>query len=229
MLKRTTSNTDRRRRRSSIAEGEYKLDLDAGQLECLILSLADQSNDKHMRSSYKARYFGLTDRMERDAAERADSNGKGSSSNSGAIWTQAELFDIISALQELLSTVEEPSSTMVADVHSTIGIIHQRLNHDARATQSFLQALWVQTSCDDVPPVTLGLTKMRLALAYGRKGQNSEAISTLEKAISDFRLAGLDDDHELVAKATEALQAFHMAVIHKLHRRNSRRISQGAA
>lgn len=222
MLNRNTSNPDRRRRRSSIAEADHKTDLDAGQIEGLIMMLADECSNKQLRQAYKARYFGLSDRAERHTETKTEGNSQN-------IWTQTELCDIISALQELLSSVKEPSSKTVAEVHSTIGIIHQRLNHDARATQSFLQALWVQTSSDDVSPVTLGLTKMRLALAYGRKGHNQEAINILESCLGDFQKGGLDEDHELVTKATAALQAFQMAIIHKLHRRNSRRISQGAA
>ena len=221
MLKRNPSNPDRRRRRSTVAEVTHKLELDAAQLEYLIMNLADQCSDNNLRTAYKARFFGLTDR-----AERQDDT---TSSKTESVWTREELCDIISALQELLSSVQEPSSTLVAEVHSTIGIIHQRLHHDARATQSFLQALWVQTATDDVSPVTLGLTKMRLALAYGRKGQNQEAVNVLQSCMADFEKGGLGDDHELVLKASEALDAFQTAIIYKLHRPNSRRISQGAA
>ena len=219
MLKRNASNPERRRRRSTVVERTHKLELDAANLEHLIMTLANQSSDKKLRNSYKARFFGLADRAERDSI-KADQQ---------ITWTHEELCDIISALQELLSSVKEPSSTLVWEVHSTIGIIHQRLNHDARATQSFLQALWVQTSSEDVSAVTVGLTKMRLALAYGRKGQNQEAINVLESSINDFHTGGLADDHELVVKASEALQGFHTAIIYKRHRQNSRRISQGAA
>ena len=70
---------------------------------------------------------------------------------------------------------------------------------------------------------------MRLALAYGRKGHNQEAINLLETSIVDFRKGGLGDDHEFIVKATEALEGLRMAVIYKRHRHNSRRISQGAA
>ena len=135
MLKRNTSNPERRRRRSTVVERTHKLELDAGQLEYLIMSLADQCSDNNLRSSYKARFFGLADRVER-CSDKSDCH---------TIWTHEELCDIISALQELLSSITQPSSPLVAEVHSTIGIIHQRLHHDSRATQSFLQALWVQT------------------------------------------------------------------------------------
>jgi hypothetical protein len=183
------------------------------------MELADHSSNPKLRNSYKARYSGLADRSDRSL----------DNSSSRVVWSQEELCDIISALQELLNSVEEPSSTMVAEVHCTIGVIHQRLNHDARATQSFLQALWVQTAMDYVAPDRLGLTKLRLALAYGRKGQNQEAISILASSLNDFQQAGLSEDHEFVLKANEALEAFQLASMHKQQRQNSRRISQGAA
>ena len=93
-----------------------------------------------------------------------------------------------------------------------------------------MQALWVQTSLEDCSPVSVGLTKTRLALAYGRKGEPQKAVSLLETAIQDYQKGGLNEDDELLVKATKALQAFRDAPIRRSHRStNRRRISQGAA
>ncbi|CAB9522257.1 expressed unknown protein [Seminavis robusta] len=216
MLNRSTSNPSTRRiRRRSSNERTYKLDLDANHIESLIRWLCEESSDDFLAKAYRQRYQGLGERQQPH--------------NQNNTWTQEDLCDVISAIQALLSSVTNPPSSMVAEAHSTIGIIHQRLNQDARATQSFMQALWVQASSDDVSPITIGMTKTRLALAYGRKGESQKAISLLEKAIQDFREGGLSEEHELVTRAKEALHAFHLAETARRNRSNSRRISQGAA
>ena len=219
MLKRNNSNSSTRRiRRSTSNDVSSKMDLDAHQVEYLIRWLCVESNDEVLAKTYHQMYHRLADQHK----ARAGNN----STNS---WTEEELCDIITALQTLLSTVQEPPSALVAEVHSTIGIIYQRLNHDARATQSFMQALWVQTSSDDVSPVTVGLTKTRLALAYGHTGEHEKAISLLQKALQDFKEGGLTEDHVLVSRATEALYLFNLSSTQRIRKSSSRRISPGAA
>ena len=192
-------------------------DLHVHHVESLLIALSILCDDRRMGALYKSRYQDLTARH----------------TAAGNQWCPDELVDVISALRSLLHHTSTAPPLTVAEVHSTIGIIYQRLNQDYRAIQSFLHALWVQTSCGDVSQIVLGVTRTQLALAYGRTGKYDEALDLLEMAVQDYQKAGLDRNHKLVVRANEALKGFYLVAVNRATRktgkRNSRRISQGAA
>ena len=202
---------------ATAAEGAYSFDLHANHVESLLLALSILCDDRRMGALYKSRYQDLESRH----------------TGAGNQWSSDELVDIISSLRSLLHHTSAAPPLTVAEVHSTIGVIYQRLNQDQRAIQSFLQALWVQTSCADVSPIVLGVTRTQLALAYGRTGKYNEALDLLEMAVQDYQKAGLDRNHKLAVRANDALKGFYLVAVNRATRKtgtsDSRRISQGAA
>lgn len=119
----------------------------------------------------------------------------------------------VASLQDLLSNVgNNVPSDVLAQVHHTLGITYQRLNNSTKAKKAFLQALWIQSSCSEVAPTHLGLTKVAIALEYGRSGDYQDAIRTLESAVRDFQRGGLEEYHEIWTLVSGATTTFHLAM-----------------
>jgi len=166
-------------------------DVSPVQVEQLIQKLVALCQDKKLKNVCRCHYH-----------QRCGNEG----------WKhEHDICDLISTLQSLLSATPQETTPpmLVAEVHSTIGVLYQqKLQQDARATQSFLQALWVQTACEDCTSVQLGLTRTRLGLIYGRASRYPEACHLLEMAVDDFQAGELAEHHELMVRATQALAAF---------------------
>lgn len=172
--------------------GGHRLGLDVEGVERLVKTLLSACKDDTVADQYKRRY--------------RRSNFK------NIMATQESKIELVAALRHLLScSCNRLPANVVAQVHHTIGIVYQRDNDAQKAKNAFLQALWIQSSCANVSPVDLGLTKMGLALEYGRVANYHEAILTLESAVGDFQRGFLPEDHEAWTLVSSAMSTFQLA------------------
>jgi tetratricopeptide (TPR) repeat protein len=175
--------------------GGHRLELDMNGVEKMVSTLLDLCRDPSVAAQYRRRYPNGVDFY---MANQKVANVK-----------RAEF---VASLHDLLEHAENVPRNVLAQFHHTVGIIHQRLNNAAHAKKAFLQALWIQSSCIDVAPVDLGLTKVALALEVGKSGSYHEAIPTLESAVKDFQKANLDENNEIWTLVSNAMTTFHLAM-----------------
>jgi tetratricopeptide (TPR) repeat protein len=90
-----------------------------------------------------------------------------------------------------------------------VGLLRARQKRYDCAIQSYLKALWVQTSSVDArDSLNIAITENRLGLAYGKCGDLLQAISLLEKTLEHYDKAKMKADHHCVVEAQTALLDF---------------------
>ena len=107
----------------------------------------------------------------------------------------------MSILGEFVNSQTQLPTAVVFESHSLIGTLQQHLHHHRLATQSFLRALWITSSTDEISQVYLGLTLHRLGKSYGALNMNREARDLLGKALLKYSV--LSKDHAVVLDAQE--------------------------
>ena len=123
-----------------------------------------------------------------------------------------ELLEIGDTLIDIINDAPKLCPPLVANIHSTIGLVRLLLDEHESAIQSFVKALWIESTLPKPNFAEIGLTNHRIGIAQGRLGDFKQAASMLEKALSVYRSAGMNENHPLMVSALNELEGIH----HKL-------------
>lgn len=132
------------------------------------------------------------------------------------------LENLMAILGEFVSSETRLPTTVVFESHSIIGTLQEHLRHHKLATQSFLRAIWIASSTDEILPVYLGLTLHRLAKSYGALNMHREARDLLSKALIKYSV--LSKDHAVVLDAKELYCQYEKILLGDWQRHSSQRL-----
>jgi len=207
-MKKGTNNTQRCRRRvRAAASPESKTSLESSGVglqldkleELLCETILPYCHNSETRRHYRHQFQGL-----------ADQNS----------LSRAMIHDIIIVLLEVLNSPTMPC-TLVAYIHSTIGLLYISQGETRLAIHSLTKALWIETSLLSANRANLGLTLHRLAVCRARLGDHHEAQTLLTKVLKLYKSCSLKNDMQ-VGHAQEELDRLEAATVQQ---RNVRRKS----
>lgn len=118
-----------------------------------------------------------------------------------------DLEDVAMILEDFLGSTEALPPTVVAYVHTYIGLVRQYQERYSSAIVSLLRALWIRKSAHDEPD-RLAVSCHRLGLVYGLAGDFEQAKSLLDRAILYYEQAHIAKDHHFVVGAKRSLEHF---------------------
>lgn len=108
--------------------------------------------------------------------------------------SNTRLNEIALALETVIQTTPSLPAHVTAETHSKIGLLRQKQGNSTGAIQSFLKALWIQSSLPSADTTErkdllwkIAMTKHRLGLAFGRSGNFKDAVRLLENALHDYQ------------------------------------------
>ncbi|CAB9512681.1 expressed unknown protein [Seminavis robusta] len=134
--------------------------------------------------------------------------------------TDDELNEIVEMFGAILNgSDQELPPKAVAQIHSYVGLLRVQQRRYACSIQSYLKALWLQTSSTR-DPLNIAITENRLGLSYGMSGNLPQAISLLEKSLEHYETAGLKPDHYVVDDAQAALSEFRSRYLQETLQKN---------
>jgi hypothetical protein len=118
------------------------------------------------------------------------------------LCSNTNLGEIALSLKTVVEMTPNLPANVTAQVHSFIGMLIRKQGNLKGAIDSFLKALWIQTSlCSneqvDTPydgALDIALTRHRLGVAYGKSGKFAEACTLLEQALTDYQTSQGDSD-----------------------------------
>jgi tetratricopeptide (TPR) repeat protein len=120
-------------------------------------------------------------------------------------------------LEAKLAAKDVPND-LVADIHSCIGLMQEKLGNISRAIRSLMNALWIQqkqSSLTDANQVAVALTEHRLGRLYAQTGDFDNAVALMEKAYNSYQQSKMKSDHAVFLQAEESLRAFQMKKLEK--------------
>ena len=140
--------------------------------------------------------------------------------------TEEDLDQICTILETFVSSPrDELPPSLVAYVHTYVGLIRQDQRRYTCAVTSFLKALWVRTAAHD-PAEQIAVATHRLGVAYGLAGELNQAASLLSKALQHYEDAQVPGDHHFIRLAKKSLGNYHLrqgdAVEEKQHHQTIR-------
>jgi len=121
--------------------------------------------------------------------------------------TRTETLEIIDLLKGALITKQTLSPTLVADIHSTIGLLYHAQNDMKRAIRAFTMALWIQAHNKvSARQVEIALSIHRIALCHSSIGNYDVAIALLKKALAMYKDSRLKGKHPYMVQGQEELK-----------------------
>ena len=130
--------------------------------------------------------------------------------------SNTRLNEIALALGTIIQSTPSLPAHVTAETHSKIGLLRQKQGNSKGSIQSFLKALWIQSSLP-APSANsterndllwkIAMTKHRLGLAFGRNNNFSDAVRLLQNAVQDYQVHVHDSryDNKLMEQAGTAL------------------------
>jgi tetratricopeptide (TPR) repeat protein len=117
-------------------------------------------------------------------------------------------------LKDQLASHKIPSF-IVADIHSCVGLIQDKLGNPRSAILSLMNALWIQQKINDLQDacVVKALTEHRLARLYAQVKEYDSAVSLIEKAYSAYQQSKMKPDHEVYKECVECLQSYRLKLL----------------
>jgi len=125
----------------------------------------------------------------------------------GLLIADDDLEDVAMILEDFLGTTESIPPSLVAYVHTYIGLVRQYEERYASAIVSLLKALWIRKSSHEEAD-RLAVSCHRLGLVYGLAGDFEKAINLLNRAIEYYQEANVSDDHPFVMGASNSITLF---------------------
>ena len=130
---------------------------------------------------------------------------------SSSSLSRTEIDGIISILIDVLNnSSSDMPCTLVAYIHSTIGLLKLTDGETRLAIQSLTKALWIQTSLQSLNHTSVGDTLYRLAVCHVKLGEQEEAQTLLEKTLRLYKQCTLKNDGRVV-RAQEELNCLQAA------------------
>lgn len=162
--------------------------LQLAKLEKLLCkTIPENCSDKELRRYARTHFWGL--------------------SKQRRVLTRAETLEIISLLTSAMLTLRTLSPTLIADIHSTIGLLYQTQKNMKQAISSFTKALWVQAKNKGAASqVDIALSIHRTGLCHSGLGNHDIAIVLLKKALKLYENSSLKAKHPYVMHAREELK-----------------------
>lgn len=118
-----------------------------------------------------------------------------------------QVDQIATVLETFVSCSTEAPSTLVAHVHTKIGLLQLLQENFNSAINHLLKALWIRNNAQESAD-RLALASHRLGLAYGMSSNFFQATSLLEKAIQCYDEAHVPASHHLVLSAKQSHQKY---------------------
>jgi tetratricopeptide (TPR) repeat protein len=122
-------------------------------------------------------------------------------------WSGDDFDEIVSMMNSFFDCAPSLPPSLVAFVHTSIGLIRHKQHEYTCAIESFLKALWLMSAAQE-PSEQIGVALHRLSMAYGRIGENRQAQKLLEQALINYDRASLSKSHASVIAASERLQRY---------------------
>ena len=122
-----------------------------------------------------------------------------------------QLQDAVVILESFID-LRSLSSVVVFEAHSFVGLIRESLFEFASARQSFLRALWIASSSNEVTPENLAVTMHRLAKVIASQRDYAQAKCLFEKARDTYAQAHVSSSHPCVVACKEALRSVQQAI-----------------
>jgi tetratricopeptide (TPR) repeat protein len=115
----------------------------------------------------------------------------------------ANLEEIADMMETLLSNTNLPAS-VVAYVHTYLGMIRQQQKRYDDAIGAFVKALWIRRSCNQ-PLELIAVASYRLGVAHSLNDDIEDAKVALKQAIQYYSKVPISMDHEFVVAAQKCL------------------------
>lgn len=118
-----------------------------------------------------------------------------------------DLEDVAMILEDFLGSTESIPPSLVAYVHTYIGLVRQYEERYSSAIVSLLKALWIRKSSHEESD-RLAVSCHRLGLVYGLAGDFEQAVNLLQRAIEYYQEAKIAEDHHFVLGAKKSIKLF---------------------
>lgn len=125
----------------------------------------------------------------------------------GQCFAEDDLEDVAMILEDFLGSTQSLPPTLVAYVHTYIGLVRQYEERYSSAVVSLLKALWIRKSSHEEAD-QLAVSCHRLGLVYGLAGDLDQATTLLQRALEYYHEAHVSNDHEFVVGARKSLEHF---------------------
>ncbi len=167
-------------------------------IEHIVVVLAEaipefcKDNDLVQMAMMKARYLALKYRDQHDKR---------------LVIAEEDLEDVAMILEDFLGSTESIPPSLVAYVHTYIGLLRQYEERYSSAIVSLLKALWIRKSSHEEAD-RLAVSCHRLGLVYGLDKNFEQATKLLKRAIEYYHEANIADDHQFVMGAKSSIELF---------------------
>lgn len=191
VMKKTQQSTSFRRLSGTTRKGasSLSLGLNLDRLQVVLRSVvAKYTDDEDLASMAISECDAITHRSRQDRILRND-----------------DLYNIMNVLEAFLSSSSTLPALVVFEVHSLIGLLSAEQKKYSSAIQSYMKALWMAASADNIPEEELAVTLHRLGKAYGELANHLEAKNLLEKALKVYEKVNVRKDHPCVVDARSAM------------------------
>ena len=108
---------------------------------------------------------------------------------------------ILQILRSFVGTQKQLPSNVVYDVHTTVGLLCQKMNNPFESTGAFLRALWV-VNTPSFPKEELAMTLHRMAISKVELKRYEEASHLLHRAVTTYEKLSLRKDDPRLKDAT---------------------------
>lgn len=125
----------------------------------------------------------------------------------GQCFADEDLEDVAMILEDFLGSTESLPPSLVAYVHTYIGLLRQYEERYSSAIVSLLKALWIRKSSHEEAD-QLAVSCHRLGLVYGLASDFDQATNLLQRALDYYHEANISNDHEFVVGARKSLEHF---------------------
>ena len=127
--------------------------------------------------------------------------------HNGQCFADEDIEDVVMILEDFLGSTQSLPPSLVAYVHTYIGLVRQYEERYSSAIVSLLKALWIRKSSHEEAD-QLAVSCHRLGLVYGLAGDLDQATTLLQRSLDYYQEANIANEHEFVVGARRSLDHF---------------------